>query len=128
MPTQIPIFFEISVLSRLRSRMPSSTNSQKNMEVVLMWIRKTRICGYWYDIDRKAVIAAQQNAKEAGLDEYIQFRRSAVELIEPPPEMKGIVICNPPYGARLGEVDALKDVYRNLGFILKTKFKGWVAW
>ncbi len=83
---------------------------------------------YGYDIDRKAIIAAQQNAQEAGLDEYIKFRRSPIELIEPPPDMKGIIICNPPYGARLGEIDELKDVYRNMGFIFKSKFKGWVAW
>ena len=83
---------------------------------------------YGYDIDRKAVIAAQMNAKAAGVDEFMTLRRGPVELCEPPLNGPGIVIANPPYGARLGEVDLLKDVYRNLGFSLKTRFKGWTAW
>jgi 23S rRNA G2445 N2-methylase RlmL len=82
---------------------------------------------YGYDIDRKAVIAAQANGKVAQVEEYVHFKRETVELIEPP-EGIGIVIANPPYGMRLGDRDELKDVYRNMGFVLKNKFKGWTAW
>lgn len=82
---------------------------------------------FGFDMDRKAIVAAVDNAKAAGVDEHIVFKRGTVDMIEAPPE-KGIVIVNPPYGVRLGDPDLLKDSYRDLGFALKTKFKGWTAW
>jgi putative N6-adenine-specific DNA methylase len=39
-----------------------------------------------------------------------------------------MIITNPPYGARLGEEENLRDVYRDLGYTLKHRFKGWDAW
>ncbi|MNT76110.1 Ribosomal RNA large subunit methyltransferase L [compost metagenome] len=47
--------------------------------------------------------------------------------VEPPVE-KGMVVLNPPYGARIGDEDNLRDVYRDLSFTLKHRFKGWDAW
>lgn len=41
---------------------------------------------------------------------------------------KGFMITNPPYGARLGEEDTLKDLYRDLGFFMKKQLKGWDCW
>ena len=35
---------------------------------------------------------------------------------------------NPPYCARMGEEDMLKVVYKDIGFTLKHRFKGWDAW
>lgn len=89
------------------------------------WGDAPKILGY--DMDRKAIGAAQANAIAAGVDEHVVFRKQNVDLLEPP-EGRGIVIVNPPYGIRLGDVDLLKDSYRDLGFALKTKFKGWTAW
>jgi putative N6-adenine-specific DNA methylase len=45
-----------------------------------------------------------------------------------PPENQGIIICNPPYGKRLGEVKALGSLYQELGDIFKQRFKGWIAY
>jgi 23S rRNA (guanine2445-N2)-methyltransferase / 23S rRNA (guanine2069-N7)-methyltransferase len=39
----------------------------------------------------------------------------------------GLVIANPPYGKRLGEVSELADVYETLGERLKESFPGWQA-
>jgi 23S rRNA (guanine2445-N2)-methyltransferase / 23S rRNA (guanine2069-N7)-methyltransferase len=39
----------------------------------------------------------------------------------------GIVVVNPPYGERLGDVEALKPLYRTLGDRLKPAFEGWSA-
>lgn len=82
---------------------------------------------YGFDIDRKAIHASLTNVKQAGVANRIVFKRQSVDLVEPPAE-KGIVIVNPPYGERLSSPEALKDVYRDLAFILKSKFKGWSAW
>lgn len=82
---------------------------------------------YGYDIDRKAMIFAKDNAKRAGVDHVIELKREAVATVAPPVE-SGMIIVNPPYGARIGDEDNLRDVYRDLGFTLKHRFKGWNCW
>ncbi|WP_413585080.1 THUMP domain-containing class I SAM-dependent RNA methyltransferase [Bdellovibrio sp. HCB274] len=82
---------------------------------------------YAYDIDNKVLKAAKENAKAAGVDDVIEFKKESVATVEPPVE-KGLIIVNPPYGARIGDEDNLRDVYRDLSFTLKHRFKGWDAW
>jgi 23S rRNA G2445 N2-methylase RlmL len=82
---------------------------------------------YGYDIDKKAIAIAKTNARSAGVDNVIEFARQAVALVDPPVE-KGLIMVNPPYGIRIGDEDNVRDVYRDLSFTLKHKFKGWDAW
>jgi 23S rRNA G2445 N2-methylase RlmL len=82
---------------------------------------------FGYDIDRKAILKAKENAKRAGVEHVIQFKSEPVATVEPPVE-KGMAIVNPPYGTRIGDEDNLKDVYRDLGYTLKHRFKGWDCW
>lgn len=79
---------------------------------------------YGFDSDRQVLKKAKENAKHAGVDHLIEFRGESIATIEPPCE-KGIIIINPPYGTRIGEEDNLRDVYRDLGYTLKNRFKGW---
>lgn len=88
---------------------------------------KNRPLFFGYDYDAKVVKAAQANARAAGVDDLISFKRHAMETLEPPPGEKGIIITNPPYGNRLGNKETLKDTYRDLAFTLKNRFKGWTA-
>ena len=87
---------------------------------------------YGFDIDRRAIMKAKQNARLAGVDHVIQFKTESIATVAPPVEetgvVKGLAIVNPPYGARLGDEDNLRDVYRDLGFTLKHRFKGWDCW
>ena len=39
-----------------------------------------------------------------------------------------MLVCNPPYGVRVGRDDALDDLYGALGNSFKTKASGWDAW
>lgn len=82
---------------------------------------------YGYDIDRRTLAKAKENAKRAGVDHVINFRAESVATVTPPVE-KGLIMTNPPYGARIGDEDNLRDVYRDLGYTLKHRFKGWDAW
>ncbi len=82
---------------------------------------------YGYDVDRRIIVIAKENAKSAGVDHVIEFKREPVATVAPPVEA-GLVIVNPPYGARIGDEDNLRDVYRDLSFTLKHRFKGWDAW
>lgn len=82
---------------------------------------------YGNDIDKKVLDMAKRNAKNAGVAEFIEFKATPVATALPPEE-KCMVICNPPYGSRIGDEDNLKDVYRDLGFTLKHRFTGCEAW
>lgn len=82
---------------------------------------------YGFDHDKEVLMKAKANAKKAGVDHLIEFKREVITLLKRPVE-KGLIVTNPPYGARIGEEDNLKDVYRDFSHTLKTEFKGWSAW
>lgn len=82
---------------------------------------------YGFDTDRKILQIAKDNAKRAGVDHLIQFRNESIATLIPPVE-KGVIITNPPYGARIGDEENLRDLYRDFGYTLKHKFQGWQAW
>jgi putative N6-adenine-specific DNA methylase len=77
------------------------------------------------DRDDGAIGAARANAQRAGVTGDIEFTVRAVSAIEPPHEMTGHVVTNPPYGIRIGEAERLRDLYARLGQILRKKCPGW---
>ncbi len=79
------------------------------------------------DHDPKAVRAASINAGRAGVAGSIRIERRAWAAVEPPAGPFGLLIANPPYGARLGEPDELDTLYVQLGDRLKSHFQGWRA-
>jgi 23S rRNA G2445 N2-methylase RlmL len=87
----------------------------------------TEVKFFGFDIDRRAIAAAKDNARNAGVDHVIEFKTQSVATVEPPVE-KGLLIVNPPYGVRIGDEDNIKDVYRDLSFTMKHRFKGWDCW
>jgi putative N6-adenine-specific DNA methylase len=76
------------------------------------------------DINPEAVQASRQNAKTAGVDHLITFRRCSFEGT-PVPEGKGIVIVNPGYGARMGNERELAVLYRGIGDYFKSRCQGY---
>ncbi len=84
---------------------------------------------YGYDLDKKVLQMAKDNAKNAGVLDFIEFSATPIAVAAPPMDVtSGMIIANPPYGARIGDEDNLKDVYRDLGYSLKHRFMGWTAW
>ena len=51
-----------------------------------------------------------------------------VSAFEPPPGPPGVLICNPPYGERIGEEKELKGLYRALGEVFRERCLGWTLW
>jgi putative N6-adenine-specific DNA methylase len=45
-----------------------------------------------------------------------------------PPGPRGILICNPPYGERIGEEKELRGVYQALGDVFKERCPGWTLY
>ena len=79
------------------------------------------------DVDSKALSTSRYNAERAGVAGFMSFTRGDVRDFSPP-EGPGVLICNPPYGERLGEVERLKGLYREIGDMLKQRCKGYTAW
>lgn len=67
---------------------------------------------YGYDINKRAVGAAVNNAEEAGVEDCIQFSVMDAENLEPAGQ-NGIIITNPPYGERIGEREDIEKIYRS---------------
>ncbi|HVG43127.1 MAG TPA: hypothetical protein VM890_00300, partial [Longimicrobium sp.] len=63
------------------------------------------------DRDAGAVEAARANAERAGVAADVDFAVRPVSAMEPPAGGPGLLICNPPYGVRVGESDALRNLY-----------------
>lgn len=66
-----------------------------------------------YDIDPQAVELAQENARKAGVAEKIKVMQGDVKDLQVSAEQ--LIVCNPPYGERLLDVEAAKELYRVMG-------------
>lgn len=83
---------------------------------------------YGFDLDHRVLQKAKQNAKNAGVAHLMQWQQGDVATIKnPSPNVAGTVICNPPYGERLGTTPALIALYSVFGQRLKQQFAGWNA-
>ncbi len=80
---------------------------------------------YGSDRNAGAIDAAIENAHRSGVEHTAQFRQCALSDIKPPSSQTGLIITNPPYGARIGDEKRLRSLYGSLGKILMTRFKGW---
>ena len=80
---------------------------------------------YGFDRDAGAARGAAANAERAGLAEATRFTTQPVSDLTPPEGQPGLVICNPPYGARIGNRKPLFALYGALGQRLSEHFAGW---
>ncbi|GAB3276672.1 bifunctional 23S rRNA (guanine(2069)-N(7))-methyltransferase RlmK/23S rRNA (guanine(2445)-N(2))-methyltransferase RlmL [Parahaliea aestuarii] len=83
-----------------------------------------------YDADNRVVRRAQENIARLGLERAVRvLRKPLAELRRPThlPIAEGLLVCNPPYGERLGEKESLRYLYRELGEAMKREFDGWQA-
>ncbi|MBK6277615.1 MAG: bifunctional 23S rRNA (guanine(2069)-N(7))-methyltransferase RlmK/23S rRNA (guanine(2445)-N(2))-methyltransferase RlmL [Gammaproteobacteria bacterium] len=82
------------------------------------------------DADRRVLAHAVENAAAAGLAGRIEFSAVALAAQRRPEAMAGrtgLLICNPPYGERLGEARQLQGLYEDLGRLVREEFPGWRA-
>jgi putative N6-adenine-specific DNA methylase len=80
-----------------------------------------------YDQDSRALALASRNAAKAGFEGQLHFSHAALDTFQPEGD-KGIVIINPPYGKRLGEEEQLKELYCQIGDIMKKRCRGWTGY
>lgn len=79
------------------------------------------------DLNEDALQAAKRNAATAGVDHLIDFIHCDFRET-PVPEKPGIVMINPEYGERLGEVAELQSIYKEIGDFFKKKCGGYMGY
>ena len=81
------------------------------------------------DRDAGAVQAAHANAERAGVVDDVTFEQRAISAAVPTAAAEGSaagwLVTNPPYGKRLGEHDALRDLWARLGQFARVRCPGW---
>jgi len=80
-----------------------------------------------YDQDNRAIKLAARNAAKAGFEGQLHFFHAAMDTFQPEGD-RGVVIINPPYGKRLGEEEELKELYCQIGDIMKQRCRGWTGY
>ncbi len=80
-----------------------------------------------YDRDPGAIRAALENIGRAGLTGRVHVERRELQELGKENAATGLLICNPPYGERIGAADELQHLYGVLGSKLREHFVGWRA-
>lgn len=100
------------------ARIPKNLWSQAREEArdVMKPDRELRIHGS--DIDEEAISLARYHAKQAGVDSAVHLQR--MDMADISSRFKyGFIICNPPYGERLGEMKEVERLYQRMGQTFK---------
>jgi putative N6-adenine-specific DNA methylase len=79
------------------------------------------------DMRGDAVAFAIDNARAAGIGHVLRFDKRDVRNFQPPAGPPGVIVCNPPYGERIGDERELLDLYQTLGKVLSERCRGWRA-
>ncbi len=81
-----------------------------------------------FDQNRHTVNTALAHIANAGLQNKIHVERRDIEDAQPAESWTpGLLICNPPYGERLGDEQETAELYKKFGESLKAHFIGWKA-
>ena len=78
------------------------------------------------DRDDGVIKSAESNAARAGVTNDIQFESKPISAIEPP-KAPGWIVTNPPYGVRVGDRGALRNLYAQIGKVVRKKAKGYAV-
>ena len=71
-----------------------------------------------YDIDENAIKLSKDNARKAGVEKYITFENISLKDLKTD-DKYGVIICNPPYGERMGELKEVEKLYKEMGKVFK---------
>ncbi|MBK9293634.1 MAG: RNA methyltransferase [Oligoflexia bacterium] len=79
---------------------------------------------YGFDNDPRAIAASKANSENAETIIATLFKRQDLSQLEPPAE-SGVMVVNPPYGERMGDIKALLPLYEELGQVIHGPLKNW---
>ena len=81
-----------------------------------------------YDTDPEAIRQARESLDMLGLSGKLHFERAQAEDFRLPPTWKnkqGLILCNPPYGHRIGDEEGLLELHQEFGRRLQSEAIGW---
>ena len=121
-----------SFISEAWEQVPSRLWKEERTEAFGKIRNDAQLQIFGYDIDRRAVAAARENAIEAGVEEQIRFCRADVNCLIGSPGQAGpagkdlwhnresvVFVTNLPYAIRIGTTEELEQIYRTLGEMMK---------
>ncbi len=79
------------------------------------------------EINKDVFDQAKVNISLAGLENYIELQNNDFSKIQSK-YSDGLILCNPPYGKKLGDENELITLYGKMGDFLKKNFSGWEFW
>lgn len=77
------------------------------------------------DRDAGAIASAAANAERAGVADRVEFAVQALSAAAFPGSTTGWVVTNPPYGVRVGDAHGVRDLWAQLGHVLRARAPGW---
>ena len=80
---------------------------------------------FGFDRDAGAIKAATANAQRSGVQDIAHFAQQSIAHLKRPEGPPGLVVCNPPYGARIGDIKKLSSLYASFGRVMREGFSGW---
>jgi 23S rRNA (guanine2445-N2)-methyltransferase / 23S rRNA (guanine2069-N7)-methyltransferase len=103
-------------------RIEAASRARQGLARPPLWIRG-------YEADPRLLQPLRNNIQRAGLTEWVKVYQGELASFEPHPDrgQVGLVVCNPPYGERLGDTASLVYLYQKLGEVLRSACRGWSA-
>ncbi|MEO5946134.1 MAG: class I SAM-dependent RNA methyltransferase [Chitinophagaceae bacterium] len=80
------------------------------------------------DNSEKAIENARKNAVAAGVEKLIDFNVCDFAETAVPTDAAGVMMINPAYGERLGEISALEETYKRIGDFMKKNCGGYYGY
>jgi putative N6-adenine-specific DNA methylase len=77
------------------------------------------------DRDSGAIVAALANAGRAGVEADVALAERSLSALVLPEAARGWIVANPPYGVRVGDADRVRDLWAQLGNVLRARARGW---
>jgi putative N6-adenine-specific DNA methylase len=77
------------------------------------------------DRDAGAIAAATANAERAGVSADLMLAVQSLSSVMLPAAPRGWIVTNPPYGVRVGDADRVRDLWAQLGNLLRARGSGW---
>jgi putative N6-adenine-specific DNA methylase len=108
--------FDIGLWTRLRDEARRGVRKQLDVPIV------------GFDARRDAIEFSRNNARAAGVGHVIPFEVKEVRAFRPPAGPPGTILCNPPYGERIGEEKELRSLYEALGRVFQQHCRGGTAY
>ncbi len=105
-------------------RIPLKMWNDAREEAAALEIKDSTFEAWASDIDEDMLDIVYENALRAGVEENINIFHADARKIQKPSDRRGTIICNPPYGERMGDMREVEQLYREIG----KNFKSFEPW